>query len=100
MELFHVTKRDNLESIMKDGLLPQIGKYAEEMGEPTPGVWMFPSLEDAEEMAPIWLEPVYGSDLVFLRIDLPSGYDVESTGSDYELFTTERIPPNHISVVE
>lgn len=99
MVLFHVTSRKNLESIMKSGLVPQLGKYAREMGETRPSVWMFPCLEDAQEMAPIWLEPFYGADLGFLRIDLPDDFDIETTGSDYELFTTERIAPNRISII-
>lgn len=98
MVLFHVTRRENVESILINGLIPQLGRYAQEMGETVPAVWLFPCLEDAEEMAPIWLEPVYGHDLAYLRIELPEGYDVQETGSDYELLGTERIPPENITV--
>ena len=69
--LYHVTANENVRSILKDGLKPQIGKYAEQMGETTPYIWCFPCLEDAYEMIPVWLEPFYGESLAILEIRLP-----------------------------
>ena len=48
MELYHVTKSENVADIMKNGLVPSIGKYATEMGETQKAVWLFPRLEDAQ----------------------------------------------------
>ena len=42
MELYHVTKGENVASILQKGLIPTIGKYAKEMGEYIPSVWLFP----------------------------------------------------------
>ena len=100
MELYHVTKSENVADIMKNGLVPSIGKYATEMGETQKAVWLFPRLEDAQEMIPVWLEPFYGSDLCILKINLPDDFPVEYTGSDYEVYVTETIRPEYITITE
>ena len=87
-----MTPEENVYSILKNGLIPQIGGYASEMGETEPSVWLFPSLDDAEEMAPIWLEPYYGEGLAVLEADLPDDFPLEYTGSDYEVVTYEAVP--------
>ncbi len=96
MILYHVTEQKNLPGILREGLIPNIGGYAAEMGEKKPHVWLFPSREDAEEMIPVWLEPFYGSDLALLEVRLPDDFPLEYTGSDYEVVTTRAIPPNCI----
>ena len=77
-----------------------IGEYAEKMGEKEASVWCFPCLEDAYEMTPIWLEPVYGGDLAILEIRLPEDFPVEYTGSDYELVSKVDIPAKFISLYD
>lgn len=99
MILYHVTKKENIEKIMNEGLIPMLGKYAVEMGECIPSVWLFPDIDDAKEMAPIWLEPFYGPDLVYLKVYLPDNTMLEYTGSDYEVYVTTCIPPSNISIV-
>ncbi len=99
MTVFHVTEQKNVENIIENWLVPAIGKYASEMGKDTPAVWLFPTLEDAEEMAQIWLGPFYGDDLVYLRIELPDDFSVEYTESDYEIVSERKIPAEWISVL-
>lgn len=98
MKYYHVTPEKNLKTILQEGLKPMLGKYSEAMGETEAGIWMFPSIEDAKEMAPIWLEPFYGTDLILLLVDLPDGWPLEYTGSDYEVISREKISPKYISV--
>ena len=100
MLLYHVTKAENVPSILKNGIIPKRGKYANEMGETSTSIWFFQCLEDADEMAPIWLEPFYGTDLVFLEVELPDDYPLEYTGSDYEVCISSVIPPKYIRVLE
>ena len=57
------------------------------MGETKAYIWLFPDLEDAIEMIPIWLVPYYGSNLSILEVNLPDDHPVEYTGSDYEVVT-------------
>ena len=99
MKYIHVTQNNNLKSILKNGLIPQIGKYAKEMKECEPSIWLFPTLEDAKEMVPIWLIPSYGDNLVFLEISLPDDFPINYTGSDYEITVTRPIPPKWIKIL-
>lgn len=96
MTLYHVTPSRNIASILKDGLIPQVGKYAKEMGEDTPAVFLFPCMEDAQEMKAVWLEPFYGNDLVSLEVTLPNDFPLEYTGSDYEVVSLRPIPAGAI----
>ena len=98
-KVYHVTQTDNLRNIIKEGLLPQIGKYAKTMGETEPGIWVFPNMEDALEMIPVWLEPFYGNDLSILEISLPNNAEIESTGSEYEYVLKSPIRPEYIRIV-
>ena len=47
MPLYHVTLISNLESIMANGLIPQVGALSEMVGE-QPGVFLFPNYADCE----------------------------------------------------
>lgn len=100
MKLYHVTPGHNLDGIFKKGLIPQKGAYASEMGESEKAIWLFQTLEDADEMIPIWLEPFFGDDLVILEITLPDDYQLEYSGRDYEVYTTMKIGPEHIRISE
>lgn len=100
MKLYHVTSSENVGRILHEGLIPSIGGYAESMGETQASVWLFPTLEDAEEMAPVWLEPYYGDDLTFLEVELDDDFPLEYTGSDYEVVVHETIPPDNICIFD
>ena len=63
------------------------------MGETEPYVWLFPEIDDAAEMAPVWLEAFYKEPVVILKIILPDDWPIEYTGSDYEICTSKAIPP-------
>lgn len=98
MKYYHITKSCNVNNILKNGLVPTLGDYALEMGEYEPSVWLFIGIDEAEEMAPVWLEPFYGDDLVMLEVDLPDNFPIDYTGSDYEVVSFSTIPPQYISL--
>lgn len=99
MRTYHATPIGNIETIKKEGLLPQVGAYASTMGETEKAIWLFRGLEEAEEMVPLWLEPFYESELVLLEVTLPDDFPLWETGSDYEVLTLEKIPPEYISII-
>ena len=70
------------------------------MGETTPLIWLFPNIDDALEMTPIWLEPFYGDELVFLEVTLPDDFPVDYAGSDYEIVSYDKIPPEWINQID
>lgn len=44
---YHVSEKKNLESIMKNGLIPQVGERSKEFNE-APSVFLFPTKDDTE----------------------------------------------------
>ena len=97
---YHVTPSKNVTNILKEGLIPKIGNYSKEMGENIKAVWLFPDIDDAEEMTPIWLESFYEEELTILEIDLPDDIPVECSGSDYEVYVTRTINPKYIKIYD
>lgn len=97
MTFYHVTLSKNVPKILDIGLLPRIGYYAYKMHEKRRAVWMFANAGDALEMIPAWLEPIYGSKLTILEVNLPEKFPV-NTDCDYDVFTYKRIPARCVSV--
>ncbi|MFG6083410.1 hypothetical protein ACEUZ9_004670 [Paracoccus litorisediminis] len=51
---WHVTPKENLTSILKDGLIPAIGPRSEDCGEDTPAVHLFSTFGDLEDAQWLW----------------------------------------------
>lgn len=97
---YHVTLESNLENIKEFGLEPRKGERSEKLGEPTPLVYLFPTLDDVETALMNWLgeefDEAYGDDcrIAILKVDV-SGVNLTSS-VEYELTTTEHIHPKYI----
>lgn len=102
MILYHVTHPDNLPSIYKDGLIPQIGALSEKLGEQLPRVYLFTDTEAMDTALACWLgqewEELYGEDAecCSLIIDLPDDFPVFNEGVGYEVVSYQEIPPRYI----
>ena len=48
MITYHVTPSSNLESIMREGLVPKIGDRSYKVDEQHPAVYLFPNMEEVE----------------------------------------------------
>ena len=100
---YHVTRIENLSSIAKSGLIPQIGERAEELGEPEPAIYLFPSKSDMNTALSSWLgewyDEHYGEDcaLAFLEITLPEIMLVFQTEAAFECVCKQTIPPEVIT---
>lgn len=67
--MFHITPRENVDSILTNGLEPRIGQHSQEFGETIPGIYVFPTWQDAESaewFVELWKDD---DDLVVLEID-------------------------------
>lgn len=53
--LYHVTPYDNLESILKNGLIPTIGPRSAKIGGVKPAVYLFQSLDEVEDALMNWM---------------------------------------------
>ena len=103
MKYYHITLMSNLDSVLKDGLIPQIGERSLAIGENEKAVYLFPSIYDAEEALLNWLgdwyTDNYGIDvpLALLEINLPTDFLIEDSIADYEKISRKAIPPKYIS---
>lgn len=96
---YHVTLAENVASIRKHGLVPQIGERSSEIPEPDPAVFLFPHRGDAEDSLGCWLgkwyDEHYGEDWepVFIQVRVPADIPVFETGADFERVCRVTIPP-------
>lgn len=102
---YHVTRRENLPSIYKRGLLPRVPEDFGLVGDKK-GIYLFKKYDDMENAFYNWLgmwiedwEETHGEDYdeVALKIDMSKIYPESIEDSvDYEWIVTETIPPEAI----
>ena len=97
---YHVTPVRNLPKISREGLVPKIGKRARLLQEPMKGIYLFHSVEDAEDAVMGWLGDQFGEDvqLALLAVEVPSGA-AQTPGAGYEVILTEPVPSQNIKIV-
>lgn len=102
---FHVTPKDNLDSILSNGLIAQIGERSLEIRERQNAVFLFPNFEEMNNALYNWLGEAFEDiDLIILQIDLPDDFpvyrEVDSNGNDfYEVHCTCDISEEYITAV-
>lgn len=95
---YHVTLMENVPSIRKNGLLPQVGERSEELGETEEAIYLFPSKEDMDNALMNWLGEWYNEkyredcDLAILEVRLPKEISVIDEEVGYEVVYKEKIP--------
>lgn len=95
MSVFHVTRRDDVPSILLQGLVPQIGPRSCLLGEATPAIYLFPDQVSVEDALMNWLGDAFeGEELVVLEID--SSTLSLAPGAGFELLSTVPISPANI----
>lgn len=97
---YHVTPTRNLRSIMKDGLVPQIGNRSSQLAGENEGIFLFPSVDDVEAAVSSWLGDEFDEDedLSLLAVDISGLENSIIHGADYETIINTRIDPKRISV--
>ena len=95
--LYHITPADNKDSIMKKGLIPQVGERSARAGETSPAIYLFPSIEDAEQALLGWLgEEIGDEELLFLELNLPQSYKDSLHKEGFEVLCRKPISPKYI----
>lgn len=93
----HVTNADAIESILKNGLTPQIGPLSRQI-ESKPGVFMFPSWDDMVDANWLFDEAwPHASEPALLCVNT-EGLVLDSEAG-YEVVTREWIDPKRIAVL-
>lgn len=95
---YHCTELKQLESIMKNGLIPQVGERSAKLGE-SPGVFLFPSYEDCETALYQWFGDEFDENdkLITLKITLPDDFPLEDS-VEYEKISRQVIPAEFIEL--
>lgn len=100
---FHVTPMENVRSIMKCGLIPQIGERSKEQDEEKPAIYLFPTKDDMDDALSNWLgdwfEDYYGPDVELAVIKVTVSNDIfvhYDPNVSYECYVTESISPKHL----
>ena len=106
LRYFHVTKKENMESILEHGLIPQIGERSEELGESEKAIYLFPNIEEMENALYNWLGECFedDEDLIIIQVDVPSDFPInqerDSNGDlFYEATSKSQIPITYITAV-
>lgn len=96
---YHITKTSDLVSIMKEGLVPQIGDRSELAKEQEPMVYMFKSLDDAIDGVCNWLGDEMGDEeLSLLEVSL-CGVSYTSI-VEWEMMSRNVISPKNLKVID
>lgn len=95
---YHVTPTQNLRSVMKNGLVPNIGDRSSKIAGEQNGIYLFPSVEAAEDAVMNWLGDEFDKDepLTLLKVNIDGLEKYISQGADYELIVNTAIEPNRI----
>lgn len=92
---YHVTSRENLNSILELGLIAQSGDRSALLSDN--GVYLFTCLDDVENALMNWLGDEFSCDdeLIIIEIELPNTWELESEAG-YEQVSRINIPAEHI----
>jgi hypothetical protein len=99
--MYHVTPSSNVQSILKNGLLPKTGDNSSTYGEKEDKIYLFPTEEDASDALSNWLGDQYEDDDIefsLLQVNV-SGLPLESE-VEYEYYTRSAISPDKIKVLK
>lgn len=102
MTYYHVTLKENLDSILKNGLIPKIGPLSKMADEPIERIYLFPSSYDMDMALMQWFGEVinetYGESVecCSLKIDLPKNFPITFGTVPYECYSYVPIPPEYI----
>lgn len=98
--LYHVTPVRNLKKIMQDGLIPRHGVRSRRISEPTPAIYLFPSLADVDDAINGWMGNNFSDEarLALLAVTVPLDISMHSD-VEYERAIHSPIPPENIRVL-
>lgn len=77
MYLYHLTKKENMKSILDNGLIPKIGEHSKIVGEDTPAIYM-----SERKHIPYWR-------MIFPDLDALVKIEFEGNLDDYDVYTQQ-----------
>lgn len=96
--LYHVTTSESLNSIFKQGLIPQVGDNAFDCGEKKPAIYFFPTKDTMNDALGGWMGDLLednGEDGYCLTVHVPVDQVQDST-VDWEKLSYQPVAPENI----
>lgn len=99
MQTFHVTPARNIDAILASGLIPAIGERSTELGEAAPAIYLFPTIEDAEDAVGNWLGESFDEDeeLALFAVDITDIPYVQEV--EWEIIVSEAVSADRMEVL-
>ena len=99
---YHVASSKNYAGIFHNGLIPNIGEFSQKGGEAEPFIYMFTSIEEAENGIMNWLGDEFEDEdvLNLWEINLPQDWPLEQDESDFEIRSAFPISPTMIKMID
>lgn len=96
---YHFTLARNVPKIMEHGLIPKRGTRSRKLKENKPAIYLFPTIEDAEEGFSQWLMDEFAetTKLALLKVTVPHSIELYSD-VPFENHVYDPIPPANITV--
>lgn len=98
--LYHLTPASSIPSILREGLVPQIGERSALVGETAPAIYCFADLRELEDALTNWMAEYFDEDepLSLLRF-VASSDTTYGEGAGYEVVVTSPIPAASLAVL-
>ena len=102
VEIYHITKTDNIANIYQHGLLPKIGKNSKDLDEDKPRIYFFSTPVYATDALLNWFGDLYDLDtpLTEITVQLPIKLLNKQANLDWEVTTTQPISSKYIVATE
>ena len=102
VEIYHITKTDNMPNIYQHGLLPKIGKNSKDLDEDKPRIYFFSTPVYATDALINWFGDLYDLDtpLTEITVQLPIKLLNKQANLDWEVTTTQPVSSKYIVATE
>lgn len=102
VEIYHITKTNNMPNIYQNGLLPKIGKNSKNLGETKPRIYFFSTPVYAIDALLNWFGDLYDLDtpLTEITVQVPIKLLNKQEDLDWEVTTNQPISSKYIVATE
>lgn len=101
MNLFHITKNENIPFIQSEGLKPSIGINSSSYGETKPAIYFFMDKKTMEEALVNWMGDLFEEDdgLSVITVDVKE-HLIHKSSASYECCVFHHISSHNIICIE
>lgn len=99
---YHVTTERASRKILVNGLIPRKGSRSNKLGEREEAIYLFKSIDDAEEAVMNWLGDEFNETaiLVLLEVRVPSDFSITEIEGHFEAVSANPIPAKYIRLIK